>query len=84
MVKASLTGSILGNVLLVLGASLLAGGLKYRIQRFNRTAAGVGRDHVVLAAIGLLVPAIFHGLVRGDRRDIDLEHELSIGRLRSS
>ena len=44
VVKASLTGSIIGNLLLVLGASLLAGGLKYPTQRFNKTAAGVGVD----------------------------------------
>ena len=62
VVKASLTGSILGNVLLVLGASLLAGGLKHRTQTFNRTAAGVGATMLVLAAFGLLVPAIFHEL----------------------
>lgn len=41
VVKASLAGSILGNVLLVLGASLLAGGLKHNTQTFNRRAAGV-------------------------------------------
>src|SRR5215471_6821449 len=38
VVKASLTGSIIGNVLLVLGASVLVGGMKFREQRFNRTA----------------------------------------------
>ena len=62
VVKASLAGSILGNVLLVLGASLLAGGLKHRTQTFNRTAAGVGSTMLVLASFGLLVPAIFHEL----------------------
>ena len=44
VVKASLTGSVIGNLLLVLGASLFAGGLKYPIQKFNRTAAGAGWD----------------------------------------
>ena len=63
VVKASLTGSIIGNLLLVLGASLLAGGLKFSTQRFNKTAAGVGGTMMALAAIGMLVPAIFHGLV---------------------
>ena len=63
VVKASLTGSIIGNILLVLGASLLAGGMKHTVQRFNRTAAGVGSTMMVLAAFGMLVPAIFHGLV---------------------
>jgi Ca2+:H+ antiporter len=79
VVKASLAGSILGNVLLVLGASLLAGGLRNRSQTFNRTAAGVGATMLVLASFGLLVPAIFHELPEVTARDLDLEHELSIG-----
>src|SRR5208337_1935116 len=79
VVKASLAGSILGNVLLVLGASLLAGGLKHSTQTFNRTAAGVGATMLVLAAFGLLIPAIFHALPEVTAGDIGLEHELSIG-----
>jgi Ca2+:H+ antiporter len=79
VVKASLAGSILGNVLLVLGASLLAGGLKHSTQTFNRTAAGVGATMLVLAAFGMLVPAIFHALPEVTSRDVELEHELSIG-----
>jgi Ca2+:H+ antiporter len=79
VVKASVAGSILGNVLLVLGASLLAGGLRHSTQTFNRTAAGVGATMLVLAAVGLLVPAIFHELPEVTSRDIGLEHELSIG-----
>ena len=79
VVKASLTGSIIGNVLLVLGASLLAGGLKHSTQTFNRTAAGVGATMLVLASLGLLIPAIFHELPEVTARDIGLEHELSIG-----
>src|SRR5262245_46368601 len=42
LVKASITGSIIGNVLLVLGLSILAGGLRYERQTFNRTAASLG------------------------------------------
>jgi Ca2+:H+ antiporter len=79
VVKASLTGSIIGNVLLVLGASLLAGGLKHDTQHFNRTAAGVGATMLVLAAFGMLVPAVFHVLPEVTSRDIFLEHELSVG-----
>ena len=79
VVKASLTGSILGNVLLVLGASLLAGGIKHNTQFFNRTAAGVGATMLMLAAFGLLVPAIFHELPEVSARDLALEHELSVG-----
>src|SRR5215831_15655201 len=57
VVKASITGSIIGNVLLVLGASVVAGGVKYEQQTFNRTAAGLGATLLALSAIGLVVPA---------------------------
>jgi Ca2+:H+ antiporter len=60
VVKASITGSIIGNILLVLGASLAAGGFKYSEQRFNRTATQTSTASLFLAAIGLLVPTIFH------------------------
>jgi Ca2+:H+ antiporter len=60
VVKASITGSIIGNILLVLGASLTVGGFKYREQRFNRTATQISTTSLFLAAIGLLVPTIFH------------------------
>ena len=63
LVKASITGSIIGNVLLVFGLSALVGGLKYETQKFNRTAAGLGGSLLVLSAVGLVVPAIFHYLV---------------------
>ncbi|NOT34869.1 MAG: calcium/proton exchanger [Candidatus Eisenbacteria bacterium] len=60
VVKASLTGSIIGNILLVLGASLIAGGLKRERQHFDRSAAAAGSTLLALAAIGLVVPAVFH------------------------
>jgi Ca2+:H+ antiporter len=65
VVKASLTGSILGNILLVFGASALAGGLRYQHQRFNRTAAAMSATLMALSAIGLLVPALFHWVTLG-------------------
>ena len=63
VVKASITGSIIGNILLVMGASLFAGGMRYKRQTFNVTAAGMSATLLALAAIGLLVPAIFHASV---------------------
>jgi Ca2+:H+ antiporter len=75
VVKASLTGSIIGNLLLVLGASLLAGGVKFSIQKFNRTAAGAGSTLMVLATVGLIVPALFHNLVPNSA---GLEHKVSV------
>jgi Ca2+:H+ antiporter len=65
VVKASITGSIIGNILLVLGLAVLAGGVKHRRQTFNRTSAGIGATLLVLSAIGLVVPAIFHHIVQG-------------------
>lgn len=59
VVKASLTGSIIGNLLLVLGLAILTGGLRYRRQVFNRVAAGMGSTLLALAAIGLLVPSLY-------------------------
>lgn len=60
VVKASITGSIIGNILLVLGLSIIAGGWKFKEQFFNRTAASVSSTALTLAAIGLLIPSVFH------------------------
>jgi Ca2+:H+ antiporter len=59
VVKASLTGSIIGNLLFVLGLSVLVGGLKHGTQTFSREIAGSNAALLVLAAIGLFVPAVF-------------------------
>lgn len=62
VVKASITGSIIGNILLVLGLSIVAGGLKYKELKFNRTAASLSTTLLALAAIALIVPALYHRL----------------------
>jgi Ca2+:H+ antiporter len=59
VVKASITGSIIGNLLLVLGVSVLVGGLRNGPQSFSPKIAGSNAALLVLAAIGLFVPAIF-------------------------
>ena len=64
VVKASIVGSILGNILLVLGASMLAGGLGKDKQTFSRTSASVQTSMLLLAAAALIMPAIFE-LVEG-------------------
>lgn len=74
LVKASITGSIIGNILFVFGLSALLGGLKYHTQTFNRTAASMGATLLLLSAVGLVVPAIFHGLVS----EAGVERELSL------
>ena len=65
LVKASITGSIIGNVLLVFGLSSFLGGLRYQRQSFNPVAAGHGSTMLLLSAIGLTIPAIFH-MIAGD------------------
>jgi Ca2+:H+ antiporter len=59
IVKASITGSIIGNVLLVLGFSFLLGGWKREEQTFNRTSAGLHSASLVLAVVALMMPALF-------------------------
>lgn len=66
LVKASLTGSIIGNVLLVMGASIVAGGMRFHKQHFNRTGAGMGATLLALASVGLVIPAIFFHLLRAN------------------
>jgi len=62
LVKASITGSVLSNLLLVLGVALLAGGLKFKVQKFSRHLAGSSSTVLLIAVFGLVVPALFHGL----------------------
>ena len=59
VVKASITGSIIGNLLLVLGTAMLFGGSKFKKQKFNLTAAQTNSSTLLVAVIALLVPAVF-------------------------
>lgn len=77
VVKASITGSIIGNLLLVLGAAILAGGLKNGLQHFSLRTASTSSSMMVLAIIGLVVPAFFGPSVAA-HGDILVE-ELNIG-----
>jgi len=74
VVKASLTGSIIGNLLLVLGFSVLVGGLRHGTQRFDSRIAGSNAALLVVAAIGLFVPAIF-AITVGERATDTLVEE---------
>lgn len=75
IVKASITGSIIGNILLVLGGSMLAGGLRFNTQTFNRTAATTSATLLALGAISLTVPATFHVSTKAHAN----EDELALG-----
>jgi len=75
LVKASLTGSILGNLLLILGLAVLVGGLKNGTQRFDRVAAGTAGTMMLLAVIGLMIPTFFEVVHRIQLRQDPL-HEM--------
>ena len=76
IVKASLTGSILGNLLLVLGMSLFVGGLRHDRQRFSSQTASVHTSSMILAVAGFLMPALF---VLSSGQDTLLEREVVSG-----
>ncbi len=77
LVKASITGSILGNLLLVLGMSMLAGGVKHGTQSFNRRNASNNAVLLLLTVLILLIPSIFSSHI-GDTSSAGVE-TLSIG-----
>jgi len=74
VVKASLIGSILGNILLVMGAAMLVGGLKREHQTFNPTAASVQSSMLLLAAAALVMPSIYQLASGGGLPVVGAEH----------
>jgi Ca2+:H+ antiporter len=75
LVKASITGSILGNIMLIFGLSLIAGGVKHKEQIFNRENAGLQSSLIFLAIIGLAIPTILSATVL---KPIDLVSQLKL------
>jgi Ca2+:H+ antiporter len=85
VVKASITGSIIGNLLLVLGVSILAGGVKNGAQHFSRRTASISSSLMTLAIIGLVVPAFFgpavsaHGELSVEELNVGVAAALMLG-----
>jgi len=81
VVKASITGSIIGNILLVLGLSALVGGLRHKEQFFNKTGARTSIVSLSLAAIALIIPTVFHlsAAASPDGWSVYGERRLSLG-----
>ena len=81
VVKASITGSIIGNILLVLGVSALVGGMKHKEQLFNKTGARTSVISLSLAAIALIIPTVFHMSAAASPGgwSPNVEHQLSLG-----
>jgi len=75
LVKASIIGSILGNLLLVLGMSILAGGLKNGLQKFDRSHVGLDATMTILVVIAISVPSIFNAAIEPDKTRVE---ELSL------
>jgi Ca2+:H+ antiporter len=82
VVKASLIGSILGNVLLVMGAAMLVGGLtgqrRHSVQKFGQTAASVQSTMLLLATAALIMPGVF-ALVKGVALPLPGDERVSFG-----
>ena len=75
LVKASITGAILGNILLIFGLSIIAGGLKYKEQFFNRQNTGVQSSMLFLAVIGLAVPTV---LAATTLKPVDVSNQIKL------
>ena len=75
VVKASITGSIVGNLLLGMGLAIFLGGLRHERQKFNATAAGMSSGLLTLAGVGLIVPALFHF---SSKQEAELSTEIAI------
>jgi Ca2+:H+ antiporter len=65
LVKASITGSILGNIMLIFGLSMIAGGLRHKEQLFNKENVGLQSSLIFLALIGLAIPTILSSTMIG-------------------
>ncbi|HSP45194.1 MAG TPA: calcium/proton exchanger [Chthoniobacterales bacterium] len=81
VVKASITGSIIGNILLVLGLSTLLGGIRHKEQVFNKSGVRTSVVSLSLAAIALIIPTVFHMTAAASPSGWapNVEHQLSLG-----
>jgi len=59
LVQASIVGSIIGNILLLIGLSVFVGGTKFKEQKFNKTSVGVSSTMLIIAITGLAIPTAF-------------------------
>ena len=80
LVKASITGSILGNLLLIMGLCFVAGGARVSTLRFNRVSAAASAGMLSLAVVGLIFPALFHQIhpEAGVRRELYVSEAVAV------
>jgi Ca2+:H+ antiporter len=79
MVKASLIGSIMVNVLLLIGLSMVFGGLKFKEQRFNKDSAGLSSTMLIIAVAGLVLPSMYSMLVANPTHAMSLAVSVVLG-----
>ncbi|MFZ0697636.1 MAG: calcium/proton exchanger [Nitrososphaeraceae archaeon] len=78
LVKASITGAILGNILLIFGLSILVGGFRYKEQYFSQENAGLQSSMLFLAIIGLAVPTILVYTLNVEGANANVENQLNV------
>jgi Ca2+:H+ antiporter len=79
VIKATITGSVIGNLLLVLGLAITAGGVRFKVQKFSRTLAGAGATMLVIACAALLVPTLLYHLAGDAARAVEnLSEEIAV------
>ena len=78
LVKASLAGSIIGNLLFVFGLSLFLGGLKYKEQKFSTHLAGLNSTMLLIALMSLMIPSLFHFVPTEHRGDDEVLLSISV------
>nr|WP_290670106.1 calcium/proton exchanger [Ardenticatena sp.] len=79
LVKASITGSILGNLLLIMGLAIVLGGLRHGVQTFDRVNAGLAATQMTLAIIALAIPTFFARAITANGGGHDTVEALSVG-----
>ena len=75
LVKASITGAILGNIMLIFGLSMIAGGIRKKEQLFSRENAGLQSTMIFLAIIGLAIPTVLSSTIL---KPAEIENQLKI------
>jgi Ca2+:H+ antiporter len=78
LVKASITGAILGNILLIFGLSIMAGGFRYKEQFFSQENIGLQSSMLFLAIIGLAVPTILANTLNVEGANTSIENQLNV------
>lgn len=79
MVKASITGSIIVSVLLLIGLAMLAGGLKYKEQKFNKDSAGLSSTMLIIAVVGLAMPSLYSLVVGKPEKEMSFAVSIILG-----